>query len=230
MNDKTIFEFFYKVKDYMLLSEINCARYSSHFYLSTCDLVYKNLLPTSTNLPVVRRVCLELAANDTINVNDSSRIFCDDPESRIEAFLLLFSVTMSKPLIALLYSSINKVDCYDGCFLRLFISEEEDIYIFLLSFFIENPKELVVKDLLANAVEKEYISMEASHSKIFALSTDLSPLSSFALEDFSKKNSFNPKIEKYKLRVRFIYETHDSANSCYSEEFIRNIPLFWMSC
>ena len=26
------------------------------------------------------------------------------------------------------------------------------------------------------------------------------------------------------------YETHDSANSCYSEEFIRNIPLFWMSC
>lgn len=214
----------------MLLSEINCARYSSHFYLSTCDLVYKNLLPTSTNLPVVRSVCVELSANDTINVNDSSQIFCDDPESRIEAFLLLFSITMSKPLIALLYSSVNKVDCYDGCFLRLFLFEKEDIYLFLLSFFIENPKELVVKDLLANAVEKEYVCVEGSHSKIFALSTNLSPTSSFALEDFSRKNNFDPKIEKYKLRIRFIYETHDSESSCYSEEFVRNIPLFWMSC
>ena len=216
----------------MLLSEINCARHSSHFYLSTCDLVNKNSLYNFSGVPRIQNIYLELSANDNAIMNDSFPNFCEDVENRTEAFLLLFSLRLTKPWVFLREPSLKIVNSNSGFCLKLVLSKEEDIYLFLLSLLTENPKELVMQKLLADLITKQTTSTNTSHQKVFALSTNLFSKSFFALEDFLKKNNFDPRLEKCKLRLRFVLETYVSnLDKCYySESFIRNIPLFWMSC
>lgn len=212
----------------MSFSEINNARYSSHFYLSNCDSINKNVFNNLCYRPKVKKIFLEFSPNDLDLTEDSFQTFTNGGDHQIESFLLLYSTRLHKPLVSLSCSALSKKDLGNYS-LKVVISNEEDMYIFLLVFFIENLSELVDKNSSVYCIEKELQSGGLLCNRKFALNYSLAVGSFFDLEDFSTKSSFDSKLRKSKLKVRFLFEAYRSKDLGLSKESVRNIPLFWMS-
>ena len=213
----------------MSFSETNNARYSSHYYLSTCDLINKNVLDNLCHRPKVEKIFLELSPSDLSSTEDSFQTTINGGDYQIESFLLLYSIRLHKPLVSLSCSKQSKKDSNSHS-LKMIISEEEDIYLFLLVFFIENLSELVDKNSSVYCLESKLSCGANLYHKKFALNYSLLVGSFFDLEDFSSRSSFDAKLRKSSLKVRFLFETYESKDFNVSKEFVRNVPLFWISC
>ena len=213
----------------MSFSEINNAKYSSHFYLSTCDLINKNQFDNFCHKPEIEKIFLEFSPNDFDSAEDSSQAFISGGDHQVESFLLLYSARLYKPLVSLSSSTSPKKDSTNYS-LKIVISKKEDIYLFLLVFFLENISELVDKNSSVYCVEKKLKSGGIFCHRKFALNYSLLVGSFFDLSDFSTRNNFDLGLRKSKMKVRFLFGTHRAKDFDLSKEFVRNIPLFWMSC
>ena len=209
----------------MSFSEINSAKYSSHFYLSSCDLINKNVFDNLCYRPKIEKIFLEFSPDGLDSVEDSFQTSTNGSDHQIESFLLLYSASLYKPLISLNCSTLSKKDSANY-FLRTVISKDEDMYLFLLVFFVENLSELTDKNSSVYCIEKELKSSGVFCRRKFALNYSLVVGSFFDLEDFSSKNDFDLRLKKSRLKVRFLFKSYRSKNFSLSKEFVRNIPLF----
>ena len=212
----------------MSLSEINNARYSSHFYLSNCDLINKNRFGSFCQRPEIEKIFLEFSPNDFDSTEDSSQVLSNGGDHQIESFLLLYSARLHKPLVSLNCSVSPKKDS-TGYSLKTVISGEEDVYLFLLVFFLENLDELIDKNSAVYCVEKESKVGDLFCHRKFALNYSLKVGSFFDLDDFSGKNNFDLNLRKSKVKIRFLFGAYRSKSFNLSKEFVRNVPFLWMS-
>ena len=213
----------------MSFSEVNHAKYSSHFYLSACDSINKNVFSNFCNKPKVKKIFLELFTNAVSFSQESLQSVSGTTETQIEAFLVLYSIRLRRPLISPNYLESSKKD-YNGCSLKLIFSKEDDIYLFLTTLFVENLNELSSEDLSAPYTKKDLSCSNILEQKDYVINNSLTVGSFFELEDTFKKNGFDLKLKKSELRVRFLFETHSFKGLQMSKESIRSVPLFWISC
>ena len=127
----------------MSFSQLNDTRYSSHFYLSTCDLINKNLFKNFFNRPRVEKIFLELPTRTSEAVEDSLKGVSGGSDVQVESFLVLYLIRLHKPLVFLNTSTLSNNDS-NTCSVKVTLSEEEDIYLFLLNLFVENLDELII--------------------------------------------------------------------------------------
>lgn len=214
----------------MSFSELNNARYSSHSYLSACDLINKNIFRSFFNRPNIEKLFLELPTSVLETVEDSLKESSGSPDVQVESFLVLYLIRLHKPLVFLNSLASSKKDS-NACSVKIAFSEKEDIYLFLLNLFVENLSELVIeiKDL-SNNFEKTLIQDDILVFKNFAINGSLSIGAFLGLEDSFSKSSFDSKLRRLDLKIRFLFEVFGCKNFSPSRNYIRNIPLFWISC
>ena len=214
----------------MSFSEIYCARYSSHFYLSTCDLISKKISKNFSNISMVRKIFVELS-NEIPEISENS---AKEPisifDSQVESFLVLYLIKLHKPLVSVTDLRLSKKNL-NTRFLKIAFSKKEDIYLFLLNFFLENLDDLVMKiQNFDSNPNRNLISREVLGIKIFAITMGL-PVGSFlGLKNLFSQSIFDFRLRKLNLNIRFLFETFCFENSDVSKDSIQNVPLFWISC
>ena len=214
----------------MSFSELNNARYSSHSYLSACDLINKNIFKSFFNRPSVEKLFLELPTSVFETVEDSLKESNSSSDVQVESFLVLYLIRLHKPLVFLDSSTSLKKNS-NACFVKIAFSEQEDIYLFLLNLFVENLSELVIeiKDL-SNSFGKTWIQDDILALKNFAVNGSLPVEAFLGLENSFSKSSFDSKLRRLDLKIRFLFEVFGCKSFSPSRNYIRNIPLFWISC
>ena len=213
----------------MSFSELNNARYSSHSYLSACDLINKNIFKSFFNQPSIEKLFLELPTSIFETVEDSLKESSGSSDVQVES-LVLYLIKLHKPLVFIDNSTSLKKSS-NTCSVKIAFSEQEDIYLFLLNLFVENLSELVIeiKDLF-NSFERTLLQDDILALKNFAINGCL-PIGAFlGLENSVSKSSFNSKLRRLDLKIRFLFEVFGSKDFSPSRNYIRNIPLFWISC
>ena len=82
---------------------------------------------------------------------------------------------------------------------------------FFIDLFIENLSELVDKDFSVYCINKK-----------FALNYNLLIESFLHSENFSSGNNLDAKLREFNLKVRFLFNIHDSKGFSASKEFVRD--------
>lgn len=214
----------------MSFSEIYYARYSSHFYLSTCDLISKKISKNFSSIPMVKKIFVELSNETSEIVGNSVKEPISTFDAQVESFLVLYLIRLHKPLVFVADLRLSKKDL-NTRFLKIAFSKKEDIYLFLLNFFLENLHDLVIKNQTSESnPSQNLVHEEILGIKNFAITMGL-PVGSFlGLKNSFSQSSFDLRLRKLNLNIRFLFETFCSKNSDLSKNSIQNVPLFWISC
>ena len=199
----------------MPVLKISCVNYSSSLYLSNCDLINRTLLSNLYRKPRLDKVVLSLSLNES----------SDYISKKIESFLMLYLFKLQKSFLSLNDSSSEDLPPFFK--LKVTISEEQDLNLFLLSLFIENGTELVVEKSLDGELNKLEESLKV---KNFGLKSHLNAGFFFELNDFLKANFLEPKLNDLSLNIQFFFKGCNLHNQEFSRKLIKTIPLFWISC
>lgn len=212
----------------MTFSEIGNVKYSNSLYLSTCDLINKNMFRSITHIPKVNKICLDLA-HFGVNVSETSGkkvSFNDDHE--LESFFVLYLIKLTQALICTGSSSLTTES--NIRLLQIVLRKEEDIYLFLSNLFVENLEVLKVKDSFFLDSIKAVIHECSLEKKVFALESCLRMGFLLDVEDFMIENEISSEVKTSKVSVYFLFEIYNLEYQKLSKDCIRNIPFFWISC
>ena len=118
-----------------------------------------------------------------------------DFDPQVESFLVIYLIKLHKPLVYVTDLRLSKKKL-NTRFLKIAFSKKEDIYLFLLNFFLENLDDLVIKiknfddNLSRNLIYKEVLGI-----KKFAITMSL-PIGSF----LGLKILFSQSIFDFRLK------------------------------
>lgn len=211
------------------LSSINCAKNSNIFYLSNCDLINKYNLTALEKKPKIKNVIIELSSRDILNSIEISGKTEISSEIQIKSFFTLYVLNALIPFIS--FSDGIKVQAKDSSYsLKVVLSNDEQIYSFLLSIFVENWNKLLAEDFLFwPTIKKDKDEHTVSKSKKILISRKLPAVAFFGIDNFLSKNAFGFNAKALNLNVKFKLQNDNLKSQDTSIKLIKNTPLFWIS-
>ena len=129
----------------MYLSSINCLKSTSTNYLSNCDLINKYNLTNINKIPKLTEVAIEVSSSDILNSSEIAGKNELDSELQIKSYFILYLIQALIPFISFNNSKKVKEDGLNYS-LKIVLSAEDEIYSFLIKFFIENWNKLLAED------------------------------------------------------------------------------------
>jgi len=205
----------------------------SNNYLSNCDLINKYNFKNIHRIPRLKKIVLDFNLFDFLNSSDFNLKEQTDSNSQIKSFIIFYILTefisyinFNKSL-----SSIKKLKLSENNFsLKVIINNIKEIDLFLFSMFIENWSKLVVDDFVLFKKRNTLLNKSSIISnKQFIFSTVVPSSCFFELESFLNKNDsgINLNAKNFNIKLNFIFE--NTVNLKNSQNFIKNLPYFWIS-
>lgn len=204
---------------------INCNKTLVNNYLSTCDLINKYNLLNVNKVPKLNKIVLELSSRDLLSAVESLGKNEINTETQIKSYFLLYIFSSYQPYIKFRVSKKLKGE-NDNYSLEINISKNEDIYSFLISFFVENWNKLSVEDF---SLWKRKSFNFIFQQKNFVIERKIPGDTFFELENFLNKTAFGIVSKNLNLRVKFFFQNNNFRSQDASENLVKNLPFFWIN-
>jgi len=210
------------------LSNINYTNLSNSSYLSDCDLINKYNLNSLNKKPKLHKIILELSSRDILDSFEISGKNETDSEIQVKSFIILYILQSFLPFITFSTSTKSK-DEGSTFLLKIILSNDDEIYSFLVSFFVENWNKLIVEDF--SFFEKNEKSFNNAHlnQETFIIHRQIPTNVFFEIDNLLTKNSFGIISKNLNFRAKFMFQNENFKNRVISEKTIKNIPLFWIN-
>jgi len=212
----------------MYLSSINCLKNTNTDYLSNCDLINKYNLTNISKIPKLSKISVDISSQDILNSSEISGKNELDSELQMKAFFILYLAQSLVPFIS--FSNSKKVK-EDGLTysLRISLSTQDEIYSFLVNFFVESWSRLLTEDFSFWSKSDSRLLSSTLNQKKIVLQRKIPTEAFFEIDNFLTKNSFGIVSKNLKFKVRFIFQNNNVKEQNTSINLIKNTPLFWIS-
>ena len=212
----------------MYLSSINCLKNTNTHYLSNCDLINKYNLTSINKIPKLSKISIDISSQDILNSSEISGKNELDSELQIKAFFILYLAQSLVPFISFHNSKKVKEDGLTYS-LKVSLSTDDEIYSFLVNFFVESWNKLIREDFSFWSKSGSGLSPSSSNQKKFVLERKVPTDAFFEIDNFLTKNSFGILSKNLKFKVRFVFQNDNVKEQNTSINLIKNTPLFWIS-
>jgi hypothetical protein len=161
----------------MYLSSINCLKNTNTNYLSSCDLINKYNVTNINKIPRLNKIAIEVSSYDILNSSEIAGKNELDSELQIKSFFILYLIQALIPFISFNNSKKVKEDGLSYS-LKVVLSNEDEIYSFLVKFFVENWNKLLAEDFSFWSKSNDNI-FDSTLKKKFLLFKEKYPLKLF---------------------------------------------------
>ena len=208
------------------MSKISTINYNkTHNYLSTCDLINKYNLLNVNKVPKLNKIVLKLSSRDLLSAVESLGKSEINSEIQVKSYFLLYIFSSYQPYIKFRVSKKLKGE-NDNYSLEIDIFSKEDIYSFLISFFIENWNKLSLEDF---SLWKRKGFNFIFQQKKFIIEKKIPADVFFELENLLNKTPFGIVSKNLNLKVKFLFQNNNFRSQSASENLVKNLPFFWIN-
>jgi len=186
-------------------------------YLSCCDLINKYSLNSLKKAPKLKKITLELSSYDILNSFESSQKNEADMDVRVNSFVIFYLFHSFLPYIAFIKGEGTNF------LLKISFFDVNDIYFFLVNFFVENWEKLVLENF-------SFFSKYTYFSKYpnnFIIQHSIPFF--FELNDFLVKNPFGIISKNLSFKSKFLFQIQNFKNKVTAEKSIKYISPFWIN-
>jgi len=113
--------------------------------------------------------------------------------------------------------------------LRIVLSNEDEIYSFLVKFFVENWNKLLAEDFSFWPKSENNLFNSTLKQKKIVIQRKIPAEAFFEIDNFLDKNSFGIVSKNLNLKIKFIFQNNNVKEQNTSVNLIKNTPLFWIS-
>ena len=212
----------------MYLSSINCLKSTNTNYLSSCDLINKYNVTNINKIPKLNEIAVEVSSYDILNSSEIIGKNELDSELQIKSFFILYLIQALIPFISFNNSKKVKEDGLSYS-LKIVLSNEDDIYSFLVKFFVENWNKLLAEDFSFWSKSENNLFNSTLKQKKIVIQRKIPAEAFFEIDSFLDKNSFGIISKNLNLKVKFIFQNNNIKEQNTSINLIKNTPLFWIS-
>ena len=172
---------------------------------------------------------MEISSYDILNSSEISGKNELDSELQIKSFFILYLTQALIPFIS--FSNSKKVK-EDGLSysLKIVLSNEDEIYSFLVKFFVENWNKLLAEDFSFWSKSDSNLLDSTLKQKKITIQRKIPAEAFFEIDSFLDKNSFGIISKNLNFKVRFIFQNNNIKEQNTSINLVKNTPLFWISC
>jgi hypothetical protein len=197
----------------------NKKNYQFNCYLLKCDLINKYNIKSIKSIPTLKKIVLDFSFKEFLNNSSLLKQTDNSAKLQIRFYLIFYMLSGLLPFIYFNKFSKNSENFFS---LKIEISKQSEMYMFLLFLFIENWTKLIIEKENFSLFKKS--TQNKLYQKSFILNTNI-PLQLF----FEKENDLNkilPKINYKNLNVKLNF-FFDLEKLKMSNTFIKNFPFFW---
>jgi len=200
----------------------------SNDYLSNCDLLNKYNLKSTHEIPKLRKIVLDFNLADLIGASENRDKEQTDSNIQIKASSIFYVLT---GLVAYInfnksLSSIKKLKISENNYsIKISTTNSNEINHFLLSFFVENWKKLLIEDFILQRKKKELSKIDSE--KNIVLSSLVPAEVFFELEMFLNKIVTGINSKNFNIKINFLFDNPNELKN--SQTLIKNLPYFWIS-
>ena len=212
----------------MYLSSINCLKSTSTNYLSSCDLINKYNLSNINKISKLSEVTIEISSSDILNSSEISGKNELDSELQIKSYFILYLIQSLIPFVSFNNSKKVKEDGLNYS-LRITLSAEDEIYSFLVNFFVENWNKLLSEDFSFWSKSDNNSSNTTLQQKKIIIQRKIPAEAFFEIDSFLGKGSFGIIAKNLNLKIKFIFQNNNVKEQNTPINLIKNTPLFWIS-
>jgi hypothetical protein len=212
----------------MYLSSINCLKSTSTNYLSNCDLINKYNLTNINKIPKLSEVAIEISSSDILNSSEIAGKNELDSELQIKSYFILYLIQALIPFISFNNSKKVKEDGLNYS-LKIVLSAEDEIYSFLINFFVENWNKLLAEDFSFWSKSDNNLLNTTLHQKKIIIQRKIPAEAFFEIDSFLSKGSFGIIAKNLNLKIKFIFQNNNVKEQNTPINLIKNTPLFWIS-
>lgn len=198
-------------------------------YLSDCDLLNKYNISNLNQQPKLDQIVINFPISEIIKASDTLNKTENDSDIQLKAFLMLYVLTSFIP-----YISLNKIKKSGqtkttdlNYSLKIVLSNNEEINLFLNSFFLETFVRLQFEDFKLFKQKSQGFNKALLASNKIAFNTKIPGHSIFEIDQILNKiiTEINPR--DLNLNINFLFSNFHSTKSFKAS--IKNMPLFWIS-
>ena len=212
----------------MYLSSINCLKSTSTNYLSSCDLINKYNLSNINKISKLSEVTIEISSSDILNSSEISGKNELDSELQIKSYFILYLIQSLIPFVSFNNSKKVKEDGLNYS-LRITLSAEDEIYSFLVNFFVENWNKLLSEDFSFWSKSDNNSSNTTLQQKKIIIQRKIPAEAFFEIDSFLNRGSFGVIAKNLSLKIKFIFQNNNIKGQNTPINLIKNTPLFWIS-
>ena len=212
----------------MYLSSINCLKSTSTNYLSNCDLINKYNLNNINKISKLSEVAIEISSSDILNSSEIGGKNELDSELQIKSYFILYLIQSLIPFVSFNNSKKVKEDGLNYS-LRITLSAEDEIYSFLVNFFVENWNKLLSEDFSFWSKSDNNSSNTTLRQKKIIIQRKIPAEAFFEIDSFLSRGSFGVIAKNLSLKIRFIFQNNNIKEQNTPINLIKNTPLFWIS-
>ena len=212
----------------MYLSSINCLKNTNTNYLSSCDLINKYNVTNINKIPKLNKIAIEVSSYDILNSSEIAGKNELDSELQIKSFFILYLIQALIPFISFNNSKKVKEDGLSYS-LKIVLSNHDEIYSFLVKFFVENWNKLLAEDFSFWSKSDNNLFNSNLKKKKIVIQRKIPAEAFFEIDSFLDKNSFGIISKNLNFKIRFIFQNNNIKEQNTSINLIKNTPLFWIS-
>ena len=212
----------------MYLSSTNCLKNTNTNYLSSCDLINKYNVTNINKIPKLNKVGVEISSYDILNSSEIPGKNELDSELQIKSFFILYLIQALIPFISFNNSKKVKEDGLSYS-LKVVLSNEDEIYSFLVKFFVENWNKLLAEDFSFWSKSDNNLFDSTLKQKKIVIQRKIPAEAFFEIDSFLDKNSFGIISKNLNFKIRFTFQNNNIKEQNTSINLIKNTPLFWIS-
>ena len=212
----------------MYLSSINCLKNTNTNYLSSCDLINKYNVTNINKIPRLNKIAIEVSSHDILNSSEIAGKNELDSELQIKSFFILYLIQALIPFISFNNSKKVKEDGLSYS-LKVVLSNEDEIYSFLVKFFVENWNKLLAEDFSFWSKSDNNLFDSTLKQKKIVIQRKIPAEAFFEIDSFLDKNSFGIISKNLNFKIRFTFQNNNIKEQNTSINLIKNTPLFWIS-
>lgn len=212
-------------------SPLNTKRYNNSFgsYLTNLDLINKYNSKTLYNLPEIKKIILHFSIKDFLEALKISNKNEINSNSEIKAMLLFYIYFSLLPYINFkkikLKNGRGRNEATNDFSLKINISNQQDIVLFLINLFVEQGDFIKQEKLFFFKQNQKNLRFQ---SKSICYNCAL-PANLFFNSDDFVMNSNEKEINFKKLSIKTSFVINNIAKSKNNNKLIRNIPFFWVN-
>ena len=191
-------------------------------------MINKYNVTNINKIPKLNKIAIEVSSYDILNSSEIAGKNELDSELQIKSFFILYLIQALIPFISFNNSKKVKEDGLSYS-LKIVLSNHDEIYSFLVKFFVENWNKLLAEDFSFWSKSDNNLFNSNLKKKKIVIQRKIPAEAFFEIDSFLDKNSFGIISKNLNFKIRFIFQNNNIKEQNTSINLIKNTPLFWIS-
>jgi hypothetical protein len=191
--------------------------HSVHEYLLDCDLINKYTLKNIYKRPKLKKVIVHFPINNLLQSNSFGN------NLQVKSFLIFHVLFFILPFINFDKIKTNSCLINPEYSLKIILSNEEDIHLFLINLFVENSSQFEKPSLIF----KPSINSTVFQNNNFCYNFSVPGKTFFDVDDFFSYVVKDSNFKELEVKCSFVFENFKNCKDVNNT--IRNISFFWVN-